>query len=130
MDQQRLRQRISDFQQAVFRLEQACLQEENEFIRDSVIQRFEFCYELAWKMLKLKLEDEGFEVNTPKGTIRAAVSSGIIFDGLQWTELHRMRNQTSHTYDETLAIKVYRFVCDHGLALLKTLSEDSGKWLS
>ena len=99
MDQQRLRRRIRDFQQAVFRLEQACLQEENEFIRDSVIQRFEFCYELAWKMLKLKLEDEGFEVNTPKGTIRAAVSSVLIPDGLQ---------------------------CDEGLALLKTLSEDSG----
>lgn len=130
MDRQRLKQRISDFQQAVFRLEQACQQEENEFIRDSVIQRFEFCYELAWKMLKLKLEDEGIEARTPKETSQAAVAAGLIADGNLWTELQRMRNQTSHTYDEKLAREVYAFVCKTGLDLFKALLKESGSWLA
>lgn len=130
MDRQRLKQRISDFQQAAFRLEQACRQEENEFIRDSVIQRFEFCYELAWKMLKLKLEDEGIEARTPKEAIQKAVTAGLIADGNLWTELQRMRNQTSHTYDEKLAREVYAFVRQEGLGLFKALVEESRRWLA
>ena len=33
---------------AIDRLEEAVSQEKNDFLRDSVIQRFEFCVELAW----------------------------------------------------------------------------------
>ena len=52
---ERFQQRKADFQKAVSLLEEACAQPENSFLRDSIIQRFEFCWELAWKMLKLRL---------------------------------------------------------------------------
>lgn len=61
----RLRPRSAQFQQAVRRLQEPCAQPENEFVRDLVIQRFEFCFELGWKMLRLKLLEEGVEANTP-----------------------------------------------------------------
>ena len=130
MEQKRLRQRITSFREAVARLEQACRQEDNEFIRDSVIQRFEFCYELAWKMLKLALAEEGLEATTPKQVIREATTAQWITDGNLWTEMQRMRNETSHTYDQALARKVYRFVCDQGLALFLDLKETSDQWLN
>ena len=40
---ERFQQRKADFQKAVTRMEEACAQPENSFLRDSVIQRFEFC---------------------------------------------------------------------------------------
>lgn len=128
MNQERLHRRIEDFQQAVRRLADACHQERNEFIRDSVIQRFEFCYELAWKMLKLKLAQEDIDVQSPKGTLQAALELGLIEDGNAWTELHRMRNLTTHTYDESLAEAVYTFVCQNGLKLFQQLAHKAEAW--
>lgn len=129
MNQARLRQRIDDFRQAVFRLKEACEQPENAFIRDSVIQRFEFSYELGWKMLKLKLQEQGIEAQGPKSVLEQALAIGLIEDGNLWSELHHMRNLTSHTYDEALARKVYEFIRQEGLDLLQALSEETQQWM-
>ena len=51
MNTERFSQRRTDFQKAVTRLEEACAQPESSFLRDSVIQRFEFSWELAWSGL-------------------------------------------------------------------------------
>ena len=78
MSNDRLQQRAQQFAKAVARLEDACDQPENEFIRDSVIQRFEFCFELSWKMLKLKLNTEGIDASTPRTVIRKSVTAGLL----------------------------------------------------
>ncbi len=128
MSQERLKQRIAQFHSAVARLENACAQPENEFIRDAVIQRFEFCFELAWKMLRLKLLDDGIEAATPRAVIREAVAARMLDDGDRWSDMLRYRNETSHTYDEALARKVYGFVCSTALPLLKALGERARSW--
>lgn len=128
MNQERLRQRSEDYQKAVRRLQDAFRQEKNEFIRDSVIQRFEFCYELVWKTLKLKLEQEDIDACSPKETLRAALELGLIEDGNAWTKLHRKRYVTSQTYDEALAEEVYTFVCQTGLPLLQQLAHQTETW--
>ena len=46
------------YRQTLEALRRATLEPKNEFLRDSVIQRFEFTYELAWKSLKRYLEQE------------------------------------------------------------------------
>ena len=52
-----------------------------ESVRDGVIQRFEFCTELAWKTMREYLIDQGYtELNSPKATIRQAFASGLILD--------------------------------------------------
>jgi hypothetical protein len=33
-------------------------------------------------------------------TLRAALEQGVLIGGNGWSQLHRMRNLTSHTYDE------------------------------
>ena len=40
---------LSPLRTALASLDLALAQSKNEFIRDSVIQRFEYCYELSWK---------------------------------------------------------------------------------
>lgn len=130
MERQRLRERGQDFLKATERLAEACAQPYSEFIRDSVIQRFEFCWELAWKVLKLKLLEEGIEALTPREAFREALAVGILHDGNAWSQAQRMRNLTSHTYDETLAEEVYRFVCHTGLPLFQELAQEVRRWLA
>lgn len=105
MDNERLLERITDYLKAYSQLEKATKQPLNEFIRDSVIQRFEFTYELAWKMLKLKLEQEGIIARTPKDTLQEALQAGFIDNNNAWSEMQKNRNLTTH--DETLANQVY-----------------------
>lgn len=113
---------------AAARLEEACQQPFSSFIRDSVIQRFEFCWELAWKALRLRLEALGVEVLNPRDTYREALNKGLIYDGNLWSEAQRNRNLTSHTYDEVLAQTVYLFVMENGLPLFLKLSSDAQSW--
>ncbi len=43
---------LEDLVVATRRLHEAASQPKNEFLRDSTIQRFEFTFELAWKVMK------------------------------------------------------------------------------
>ena len=128
MNTSRLHERIGEYVQAVSRLEDALRQPKNEFIRDAVIQRFEFCFELAWKMLRLKLQDEGLAVNTPRETLQQALTAGMLADGNGWSAMQKMRNLTSHTYDESLAEQVYVYVAQPGTLLLRQLAKKATTW--
>jgi nucleotidyltransferase substrate binding protein (TIGR01987 family) len=102
---------LQPLEQAVSSLKRALEQPKNEFIRDSVIQRFEFTYELAWKALKRYLEnDEGGEnvdSLSRRDLFRLAAEKGLIVNPLAWFEYHRNRNESSHTYAEAKAEEVF-----------------------
>lgn len=78
----------------------------NVLMQAGIIQMFEFTFELAWKTLKDYLESEGFQVSSPKATLRQAVQCGYIADGELWMEALQCRNTTTHTYDEQFAAQV------------------------
>lgn len=128
MDNERLKERIADYTKALNQLRKAVEQPENEFLRDSVIQRFEFTYELAWKMLKLILEKEGILARTPRETFQEALQAGFIKDGNQWSELQKQRNLTTHTYDDALAKKMYFYICHEALLLFESLAIQIKSW--
>lgn len=128
MTDERLAQRVTTFTNAVQRLHDAVNQADNEFIRDAVIHRFECCYELAWQMLKLQLSRDGIEAQTPRHTIQMALQTGYIDDGNVWSEIQRMRNLTSHTYDATVAAQVYPFVCTTVMPLFMQLCQTAQSW--
>ncbi len=128
MTTDRLQQRINDFENALARLKDAIAQPHNEFMRDAVIQRFEFTYELAWKLLKLRLFDDGIMAATPREALQQSLSAGWIADGNAWSEMQRNRNLTSHTYDEAVAIEVHTFVCAIGVNQFIALSNWTNQW--
>ena len=130
MDKARLQERIGDYLKALTQLEKAAALPKDEFVRDSVIQRFEFTHELSWKMLKLKLEAEGLPVRTPRETVQEALQAGLIEDGNLWTDMQKKRNLTSHTYHEKRADDVYDFVVGRGLPLFRQLAEKCRTWLT
>ena len=110
---------IDEFSKTVRRLEEALNQEKNEFIRDSVIQRFEFCIELAWKTSRKVM---GTSTSAPKQVIREMAQNALIDDVDIWLKSIDQRNLSSHTYNEDLAEKVYSFVITF-LPYLKNLNE-------
>lgn len=128
MDVERLQERITDFLKAVSQLEKAVGKPKDEFLRDSVIRRFEFTHELAWKMLKLRLEAEDIFVKTPRETLQAALQAGLIEDGNAWSDLQKMRNLTSHTYNEQLADDVYAYIAGQAVTLFRQLAEKAKTW--
>ena len=128
MDAERMEERISDDLKALRQLEKAASQPKDEYIRDSVIQRFEFTHELAWKMLKLRLEQEDIFAKTPRETMQASLEAEFIVDGNAWTDLQKMRNMTSHTYNEELAEEVYTFVVQQGVCLFQQLAQKAILW--
>lgn len=97
-----------DFINALTRLKEVLAMEKTSVTRDSAIQRFEFTIDLAWKMMKVCLEEKkGVICTSPKGCIQDAFQNGMIAYDEYWLELIDLRNETSHTYKEALAEEVF-----------------------
>lgn len=79
----------------------------NPLAIDGSIQRFEFSFELGWKLLKELLQEEGLQVVTPREAIRAAYQASLVSDEDTWLTMIEYRNLTSHTYNEERAAQVY-----------------------
>ncbi len=122
-DSAQLFDRISVYRAALDRLREALAQPETAFMRDAIIQRFEFTFELAWKVLRLALRFHQIEVQSPKEALREAFSFGLISSGDGWTRLQKERNLTSHTYDEQAAIELVAFLRAEGLSLFTALEQ-------
>ena len=78
--------------------------------RDAAIQRFEHTFEAVWKAAKLYLfEIEGLDIGSPKGVIRGFFQTGLLSEAQTELALGMVddRNLTAHTYDETLAEKIF-----------------------
>jgi nucleotidyltransferase substrate binding protein (TIGR01987 family) len=119
---------LSSLSNALARLAEALEKEpSNDLERDGCIQRFEYTYELSWKMIRRHL----MVIDTPgAGTMgwrelfREAARQGVIGDPELWFSFHRARNITSHNYDEIKAEESYTVAKEflpHARALLETL---------
>ena len=84
----------------------------DEQIRDGLIQRFEFTYEVSHKMLKRYLESisptpEAYDAMAFADLIRSGNEQGLLLgDWAQWRAYREMRSKTSHTYNEDVALEV------------------------
>ena len=101
-------------------------------IRDGLIHRFEFIYEISHKMLKRHLEavsptPEQFDAMAFADLIRSANEQGLLLgDWSAWKIYREMRSKTSHTYDEEIAIEVVQGIpafLEEARHLLKQLQE-------
>ena len=110
------------FGKALDRLREVLAQSENDFIRDSVIQRFEFTFEAAWKAMYRWLRARGNDVDEEAASvIPHAFKLRPIQDEKGWGKLRKYRNKTSHTYDEAIAIEVAAFARHDAMALFEQL---------
>ncbi len=122
----RAAEKTAQLQNAVSRLKEAIAEYEqthSQTVRDGVIQRFEFCAELAWKAAQDYLEEQGYlDVHSPKAVMRKAYLEGLVTDEQGWLSLLDARNKTSHLYDDEVADQVYQQIDGTYLSLLDTLA--------
>lgn len=73
----------------------------NQLEKEGVIQRFEYCFELAWKTVKDYLENGGIIIApvTPRQVLKEAFAAKVLASGQIWIEMLDHRNLLSHTYD-------------------------------
>ena len=97
-------------------------------VRDMILL-FEFCFELAWKLMKAVLQYDGIEANSPRSCIRESWKQGLIPDAQEWLEMMEKRNLSSHTYDENAAREIYREVKGQYVVLLEAFDQLMTDWL-
>jgi len=72
-------------------------------------KRFEMAFDLSWKMVKARLEeDKGIPCGSPKSCFREAYRHGLLDYDEFWLELTDLRNQAVHIYREELAEQIYQ----------------------
>lgn len=123
-DEIRWQQRMENFGKALAQLQSACVQNQySDLERAGLIQMFEFTMELAWNTLKDLLFYEGFEVKTPRETIRQAFEVEYLTEDEAETLLDALakRNLLSHTYDQATAKEAERLVKSVYAPVFKTL---------
>ncbi|WP_137895333.1 nucleotidyltransferase substrate binding protein [Ramlibacter sp. 2FC] len=107
---------ISPLDKAIVRLDEGLaryrLDVSDTQIRDGLIQRFAFTYELSHKMLKRYLEAVSptpaqYDGMPFQDLIRTGNEHGLLrSDWPVWRQYREMRGKTSHTYDEDVALDV------------------------
>jgi nucleotidyltransferase substrate binding protein (TIGR01987 family) len=103
---EKLKNSIQNLKQAIATLEKSCWlfiewKIDKDIVRDSIIQRFEYVFELSWKFMKEFLEYEWISwKNFPREVIKEMFKKWIIDNLDLWLDLLDTRNKLSHTYSE------------------------------
>lgn len=107
---------ISSLRNAVQRLREGLTRHQgeplDEQLRDGLIQRFEFTYELSHRTLRRYLKENAASPDETErlsfaDLVRAGNAQGLLSaDWSTWRRFREMRTRTSHTYNATAALEV------------------------
>ena len=108
----KIENKFDNFNNAVKRLNEVNIvykkDNDDTMYRDSLIKRFEFTFELAWKTLREFLFVQGYSlaIASPKNVIAVAYREGFINNEGIWLDMLDSRNATVHDYDGELSDKI------------------------
>ncbi len=85
---------LNELRNAVDRLREALQAPETSLNRDAAIQRFEFCFELAWRAIQKIAREEGMDCSSPKGCLKLAFKTNWIAGEGSWLAMLNDRNLT------------------------------------
>ena len=101
--------KLKEFQKTLASLEMALKEQKSDLVRDSVIKRFEYTFEIGWKTAKIFLSQKfGVDIFSPKECFREMRKNKLISDedtevSLKMTD---HRNEIIHTYNEDFSDEV------------------------
>lgn len=124
-----LQLKLQDYHMAMKRLRVAVNSQPdaNGIYLDATIQRFEFCFELAWKLMKAMLDYEGIEASSPRSSIREGWKQAMIDSAEDWLQMQEQRNLSSHTYNESTAQDIYEKICIKYIDLLTAFEQEAAE---
>ena len=102
----------------------------SELEQEGIVQRFEYTFELSWKVMQDLLTYKGYEfMSGPNGTMKMAFEDGLISDHDGWRQMAKSLNTLSHVYDEEEAMAIVRLIFSQYAPLLKALDEKLSQFL-
>ena len=122
-------QRYSNYHKACQRLLEVTesgksINDLSELEQEGLVQRFEYTFELAWKVLQDLMNYKGYEfMSGPTGTLKMAFEDGMLSDQDGWRKMTKSRNTLSHVYDEDEAEAIVLLIFSEYAPLLKQLDE-------
>ena len=122
MEDIRYKQRFENFEKSFLKLQDALdIVEPSDIEKAGIIQYFEISFELSWKLMKDYLFYLGYDVNSPRESIKRAFAIGLIDNGEEWLNALIDRNLTVHTYDQEQADEIYKKIENVYYKLLQNL---------
>ena len=124
----RWQQRLNNYHRALAQLSRGVeLAQErplSELEKQGLIQAFEFVFELAWNVMKDYFLYQGNPaISGSRDAIRSAFKQGLIVDGEGWMEMIKSRNQSAHTYNESVANEIADNIMERYLALFREFGQ-------
>lgn len=114
---------LSNFENALARLSEAVKETKTELEKDGVIQRFEFTFELSWKLMKVYLENQGIICDSPKSCLKGAFEVRLIDDEKNWLKMLEDRNLSVHIYNKKTAVEIFKRIKKYYVREFKSLLE-------
>ena len=119
--------RFANFSDALAQLREAAeLPAPSKFEKIALVQLFNITFELAWKLLKDRMEDSGVEIPRPvfpSAVIKEAFAVELIEDGDAWMAMLDNRNAMAHLYDEKKFEEAANAICRNHLPALNRLHD-------
>lgn len=128
-------QRFDSYQRALNRIlivinSDTDVEQLSELEKEGLVQRFEYTFELAWKVLKDLLKEKGYiDINGPNPVLQKSLEDGWISDHDGWRKMNKARNITSHTYNDGEAEKIVNDICHIYAPLFEELANTLNKEL-
>ena len=124
----RWQQRLSNFKEALQQLTEAVDLAANRPLsmleQQGLIQAFEFTHELAWNVMRDYARYQGnAAIAGSRDASREAFKMGLVHDGDVWMEMIKSRNQTSHTYNKSIADEIVKRILNNYHAAFKCFLE-------
>ena len=125
--------RFDNYSRALALLEEAMTALRDTGLSDleqaGTVQRYEFCWELAWKTMRDFLFEVGAAVDVPVpiNIIRAAMQANLITDGDGWVAAMQTRNMLSHEYNSVRAMEALQRIATEFLPLFVGLRAELDK---
>lgn len=116
---------LADFRRALDTLARALdAPDSGDIARDAAIKRFEYCFELCRKTLKLFVAEEGAPETAEtrvyggvKSVLKRAFAVGILEEEKPWLDMREDRNLTAHTDNEKIAADLFLRLPAHCAAM-------------
>ncbi len=119
--QEKIIKGFENLEKSLASLQEVVELEKTDINGSATIQRFEYTFELFWKLLKKIIEFRSVknDLAFTKDILREAYAGFLISDGDVWIEMLKDRNLTVHTYNEDLAQEIYHRICNEYFPLFK-----------
>lgn len=121
----RLSERLAVARKALDSLSEILLEPRSVVVRDASIQRFEYTFEALWKAAQMFLRTaESLDAASPKSAIRSSFRVRLLGEAQADLALSMAddRNLTAHTYNESLAERIYAKLPDYARVMDEWLS--------